>query len=158
MTLQAAVVGVFLLAVVAGGAAESAWRLAAILLPTAAIALVVVIAALAPRRPVVGDARLCPRILEHTAPVAAAATSLAAVYGSALSVKHAGEARRARVLARFLLRRQPWLTGYVQESSHGDMSDASGGACHRPAATQPPLDGGKSRPHRIAQCDAGPPS
>jgi uncharacterized membrane protein YoaK (UPF0700 family) len=46
VTLQAAVVGVFLLAAVAGGAAESAWRLAAILLPTAAVALVVVIAAL----------------------------------------------------------------------------------------------------------------
>ena len=44
--LQAAVVGVYLLAAVAGGAAESAWRLAAILLPTAAVALVVGIAAL----------------------------------------------------------------------------------------------------------------
>jgi uncharacterized membrane protein YoaK (UPF0700 family) len=44
--LQAAVVGVYLLAAVAGGAAESAWRLAAILLPTAAVALVVVVAAL----------------------------------------------------------------------------------------------------------------
>jgi uncharacterized membrane protein YoaK (UPF0700 family) len=46
VTLQAAVVGVYLLAAVAGGAAENAWRLAAILLPTAAVALVVGIAAL----------------------------------------------------------------------------------------------------------------
>jgi hypothetical protein len=148
--LQAAVVGVFLLAVVAGGAAESAWRLAAILLPTAAIALVVVIAALAPRRPVVGDARLCPRILEHTAPVAAAATSLAAVYGSALSVKHAGEARRARVLARFLLRRQPWLAGYVQESSHAQPEELTAIINAHRAPRQAPLPVPAGRPTELA--------
>jgi uncharacterized membrane protein YoaK (UPF0700 family) len=44
--LQAAVVGVYVVAAVAGGAAESRWLLAAIALPAAAVALVVAVAAL----------------------------------------------------------------------------------------------------------------
>lgn len=48
--LQAAVVGVYFAAAVAGGAAESRWLLAAVALPAAAVALVVAVAALRFRR------------------------------------------------------------------------------------------------------------